>query len=141
MFACIWIVDEGVALGAVDELEVFCVWLAEDGFPGHGCENGKCGGYVIIAVCHLAAPSLSTLPSAYALVDGRAHQPPTRECSSRLLHIRAILSYPLSSQLTRPAVYTSHQKVVLEVDFSGSLWVRLSEIYVLQPLIFCAGLH
>lgn len=37
-------------------------------------------------------------------------------------------TYPLPSfhaylWLTRSSVYTSHQKVVLEVDFNGSLWV------------------
>lgn len=43
MFACAWIMDEGVPLGAVDELEVFCAWVAEYGFFGRhgGCENGK----------------------------------------------------------------------------------------------------
>lgn len=28
-------------------------------------------------------------------------------------------------KLTRLFVYTSHQKVVLEIDFNGSLWVRV----------------
>ena len=36
--------------------------------------------------------------------------------------------------LTRFNVYTSHQKVVLEVDFSGSLWVSLR---VLMSLVLC----
>lgn len=48
----------------------------------------------------------------------------TRAQSSWLLYIRVFVLSRVSTVLTPFYVYTSHQKVVLEVDFSGSLWVR-----------------
>jgi hypothetical protein len=41
MLAGVGVVDEGIALGAVDELEVLCARLTEYGFWGHGGRKQK----------------------------------------------------------------------------------------------------
>ena len=50
------------------------------------------------------------------------------------IYVSSLPNHLIQLVLTPTYVYTSHQKVVLEVDFSGSLWVSLR---VLMSLVLC----
>lgn len=51
-------------------------------------------------------------------------------------------SYPSSALSDTFFVYTSHQKVVLEIDFNGGLWVRVSDFITAINLLICpSGLY
>lgn len=67
------------------------------------------------------APNIKN-PSFRSLEFGVQHA--TRTHPSWLLYISIFFPLPCPLRLTLVRVSTSHQKVVLEIDFSGSLWVR-----------------
>ena len=81
---------------------------------------------------HLVAPFLLTSTIRQPRLDlhlgpwNSVHylEDATRAHPTWLLYMSTVFSFPCSPRLTRVRVSTSHQKVVLEIDFSGSLWVR-----------------
>lgn len=194
---------EGIALGAVHELEVLCARLTKDRFGRHCClcqaEDGEkvrgggeglrlrrgllsqiseqdeisihrdralidrdhgrllchTPGYIItsnvVAAARRSLPhrrrclSSRQLPSSFSthsrLIATYTHSEPpetllrgfcvhrhVRRCSgSMFAEVSPYTCFPLFPRPESPdtvSISTSHQKVVLDIDFSGSLWVR-----------------